>query len=433
MSGSQWSIRRVALMSTGSEILQGQYADSNARYLAEKLTLRGVQCISIAAAPDDPAAIERVLLFSAANADLVICTGGLGPTKDDVNRFVFERVLGRKLRRDEGAIESMKLRFKTRGWGEMPSSNEVQALLPEDSIPLYNEWGTAPGFLALPIGTGSMARCGLLALPGPPGEMKPMFEQLALPVLRDYLPAGSGAIRTIHTYGMGESRVGQMVEDMFAPQPQMDFTILAKRHGVDLRICAYGENNLVVQSRIQYIEKAVLKRVTPEIVYGTDDETIAHAVGVLLKSRGAWVTTAESCTGGMIAEMLTDVPGSSEYVGECHVTYSNAAKMRVLGVKEETLKQYGAVSHETAMEMAEGARRVSGADYAISVTGVAGPGGGSNDKPVGLVYIGIASPRGTTVSRQQFMGDRSSNREQSARVALNLLRLELLKAKEAAD
>src|SRR5690606_38968735 len=149
-SDTQWRIRRVALMSTGSEILQGQYADSNARYLAERLTLLGVQCTSIAAAPDDPAAIERVLLFSAANADLVICTGGLGPTKDDVNRFVFERVLSRKLQRDAGAIESMKARFQTRGWGDMPPSNEVQAMLPEGCVPLYNEWGTAPGFLVTP-------------------------------------------------------------------------------------------------------------------------------------------------------------------------------------------------------------------------------------------------------------------------------------------
>lgn len=427
MSEAPWRIHRVALMSTGSEILQGQYADSNARYLAERLTLLGIQCISIAAAPDDPVAIERVLHFSAANADLVICTGGLGPTKDDVNRFVFERMLGRRLQRDEGAIQSIQSRFQSRGWGEMPPSNEVQALLPEGCVPLYNEWGTAPGFLVVPTGAGPMAKCGLLALPGPPGEMMPMFEQLALPAMRSYLPVGSGAIRTIHTYGMGESRVGQMVEDLFAPQPNLDFTILAKRHGVDLRICAYGDDVTMVHARIEHVEQAVLQRVTPEIIYGTDDETIAHAVGKLLKARNSWVTTAESCTGGMIAQMLTDVPGSSGYVGECHVTYSNAAKMRVLGVKETTLDQYGAVSHETAVEMAEGARRVSGADYAISVTGVAGPGGGSDEKPVGLVFIGIAGPRETSVSRQQFMGDRSSNREQSARVALNLLRLELVK------
>lgn len=427
ISGQQWVIRRVGLMSTGSEILQGQYADTNARYLAEQLTLAGIYVKSIAAAPDDSDAIERVLRFSAEGADLVICTGGLGPTLDDVNRFVFEKVMGRRLVRDEQAIDSMARRFVSRGRGPMPESNEVQALLPEGCVPFYNRWGTAPGFLLRPTGEGPMGHCGLLALPGPPGEMLPMFTQLVLPELRPHLPEDSlGGIRTVHTYGCAESQVGAAVADLFRSLGDVEFSILAKRHGVDLRICAKGKNHGAVKALLDEVEAMVRQRVDAQMIYGVDEDTIAVAVGRLLIERKAWVTTAESCTGGMVAQMLTEVAGSSAYVGECHVTYSNQAKMRVLGVKKETLDAHGAVSEETAIEMAEGARRVSNADYAISVTGVAGPSGGTDDKPVGLVYISVAGPSRTRTVKNQLLGNRSENREQSARIALDLLRLELL-------
>lgn len=427
-ANTHWKIQRVAIMSTGSEILQGQYADSNARYIAERLTLAGVKIVAIAAAPDDASAIERVARFCADQADLVICTGGLGPTRDDLNRFVFEKLFGAPLKRDEQAVESMRQRFRARGDGEMPVANKVQALLPEGCVPFYNRWGTAPGFLVYPSAEASIKNCGLLALPGPPGEMIPMLETLALPALKTHLPTSAvTGIRTVHTFGQPESYVGMMVADMFCSIPGIVFSILAKPHGVDLRICATTHSEAELSFRLDSLESEIRQRLGDDCIYGLNDTTMAAAVGDLLKAHSAWVTTAESCTGGLVAQLLTAVEGSSAYVGECHVTYSNDAKMRILGVRPETLEHHGAVSAECAVEMAEGARRVSGADYAISVTGIAGPGGGSDAKPVGLVYISVAGPRRTITLKNQFLGDRGANREQSALVALNALRLELLR------
>lgn len=425
----QWRIHRVGLLSTGSEILQGQYADTNAQFLAEKLTLAGVQVVTIVAAPDDETAIEQSLKFAGESTDLVICTGGLGPTQDDVNRFVFARVFQTELVRDENAVQQMSRRFLTRGQGRMPEANEVQAMLPRNCIPFYNRWGTAPGFLLRPAGGGELGHCGLLALPGPPSEMVPMWNEAAWPALQPYLTAGRvGAIRTIHTFGYPESHIGTLVADLFARQPGVEFSILAKRHGVDLRICATGETHSEVQNRLTHYEEKVKRLLEPRMVYGLDDEMLSHVVGAQLKARSAWVTTAESCTGGLVAQMLTDVAGSSAYVGECHVTYSNEAKVRVLGVRKDTLDAVGAVSHDVAVEMAEGARRVSGADFAVSITGIAGPGGGTDEKPVGLTYISVAGPGGTTTSKNIFMGDRSGIRNQAALTALNMLRLILLES-----
>lgn len=420
-------ISRIGILSTGSEILQGQYADTNARYIAEKLTLGGFSVVAIMAAPDDPALIEDALRYLTERADLVITTGGLGPTQDDVNRFVFEQLFEAPLVRDEKAVDQMARRFVSRGLGPMPEANEVQAMLPQGCTTFYNRWGTAPGFYLPPTGKGLGASCALMALPGPPSEMVPMFEQLAMPLLGELQGSGrAGIIRTIHTYGHPESGVGTLVKDLFEPHDDVEFTILAKRHGVDLRIRAFGENTARAQQLVDKFEANVRERLSPEMIYGVDDETLAHAVGQLLKTGGKWVTTAESCTGGLVSTMLTDIAGSSAYISECHVTYSNAAKERILGVKHETLETYGAVSEETAREMAEGARRVSGADYAISITGVAGPDGGTPEKPVGLVYIGIAAPGGTEVRKEQFNGNREHNRLQSAQVALNALRLRLI-------
>lgn len=424
-----WKIERVGILSTGSEILQGQYADSNAQYLAERLTLAGVTVVAIMAAPDSEDAIGEAFRWMKERADLVICTGGLGPTKDDVNRFVVERVWQRRLVRDEQAIESMARRFAVRGRGALPASNEVQALLPEGATVFYNEWGTAPGFFIVPqIANGET--CGLMALPGPPVEMKPMFEKLGFLAMQDYLDTTRvGVVRTIHTFGHPESEVGALVEDLFKPDPNVEFTILAKRHGIDLRICATGNSADVAEQHVERYEKLVRARVPEAMIYGVDEDTLAGCVGKLLKDRGLWVTTAESCTGGLIAEMLTAVSGSSAYVGECHVTYSNDAKMRVLGVMESTVERHGAVSEETAREMALGAVRVSGADYGVAVTGIAGPGGGTAEKPVGLTYIGVAGPGivgGVVVKRFRFMMDRESNRVQAAQYGLDMLRKILL-------
>ena len=421
---NQPAFHRVAVVSTGTEILQGLYADTNARHLAEQLTLLGMEVVSTAAAPDDEAQVEAALRFAAAHADLVICTGGLGPTEDDVNRGAFARVFGVRLVHDEAAAERMRARFAARG-RTMPDRNLVQALVPEGAVVFQNDWGTAPGFY-LPVGDGRAA--ALIALPGPPKEMIPMFARSALPILRGLAGAGGAFVRTrtIHTFGVPESDLNERVRELFRSDPAVKFTILAKGYGVDFRVTARAAGEAEMNRLIAAHEDEVRRRVGERDIYGADDDTMASAtVGLLLK-RGMTIATAESCTGGLVAKLLTDIAGSSATMLGGVVAYANAAKVALLGVREETLARHGAVSAEVAEEMAQGARRVTGADIGVSLTGVAGPGGGTPDKPVGLVYIGLATPQRSFATRTQFLGDRDQVRTLAALAALNLVRREAL-------
>ena len=424
------SLDRAAIISTGAEILQGQYADTNARFLAEKLTLLGCRVVRMGVVGDEPEGLTRILQEIIPEVDLIICTGGLGPTEDDRNRDVYASVFGTSLVRNEQAIDMMRQRFASRGYDAMPASNEVQALVPSGAEVFMNEWGTAPGFyVAGKKSEDGKTLPGLIALPGPPSEMIPMFTKSVEPLLASLRKnAGIGQIRTIKTFGQAESEINDKVSDLFGREPNVEFTILAKPYGVELRICARSQDSAAGRAKLDEYEDMIRKRLVNSEIYGIDDDTLSTAVGRLLKARGATVSTAESCNGGLVGKMLTDVPGSSDYVLEGHITYSNSAKMRVLSVKNETLKAYGAVSEQTAREMAEGARAISGSTYALSTTGLSGPGGGSEQKPVGLTYMALATEDGTHVIRQQFLGDRKQNRRATALYVINLLRLELEKS-----
>lgn len=412
------TIKTAVVVSTGSEILQGLYADTNAQYLAGRLSVLGIEITTILAAPDDDRQLEHVLRFAASSADLVICSGGLGPTEDDLNRFVFARIWNLELLTDEKALEKMRARFAARTDRPMPKSNEVQALLPRGSTILYNEWGTAPGFFIAPTDE----KPGLLALPGPPSEMKPMFESLAVPLLREYIePDSFSGILTIHTFGEPESSVNERCRDLFRADERVGLTILARPYGIDLRICAREKSAEAVDSLLKFYESQIRGRLASYEVYGTDEQTLAGTVGSLLIARKEKVTAAESCTGGLVAKLLTDVPGSSSYLGQSYIVYSNEAKASILGVTKTSLQEHGAVSEQVAREMAEGALRITGANYALSVTGIAGPSGGTAEKPVGLTYIGLAMAGHTAVERRQFLGDRTQNRLWAAQTALHLL------------
>lgn len=421
-------IHRVAIISTGSEILQGLYADTNARYLSEQLSALGGEVVLIAAAPDSADELRRILEYAVGRADLVICSGGLGPTADDVNREVFAEVWRVNLVRNEQAVEMMRERFRARG-REMPPANEVQGMVPAGAIVLQNQWGTAPGFfLSAGAGGPGAPECALLALPGPPKELIPMFETLALPLLRERI---GGAVvvrtRTIHTYGRPESELGALTRDLFRRDPAVGFTILAKTYGVDFRVTVRGKDRNSVDALLAQYEYETLQRVGRECVYGFDDDTMASAVAGLLIASGVTVTVAESCTGGLVAKLLTDTPGSSAYLRQAVVTYANEAKEALLGVRPETLRLHGAVSEACAREMAEGARRAAGGpDYALAITGIAGPTGGSAQKPVGLVYVALASDRPTVCIERRFLDDRDQIRLHAALTALDLLRRTLL-------
>jgi nicotinamide-nucleotide amidase len=419
-------LRRAAIISTGSEILQGLYADTNARYLAEQLSVLGVEVVLSAAAPDHPGELRALLEHAAGRADLVVCSGGLGPTADDVNRDVFAAVWRVDLVRDERAVEMMRERFRVRGQ-EMPPANEVQALVPAGSTVLHNQWGTAPGFF-LPPGAGGVGApsSALLALPGPPKELIPMFDTLAKPLLCDRIDGATYVrTRTIHTFGRPESELGALTRDLFRRDPAVGFTILAKTYGVDFRVTARGGDRETVDALLDRFERETLERIGPACVYGFDDDTMASAVAALLISAGVSVTVAESCTGGLVTKLLTDIPGSSAYLRQAVVTYANESKMRLLGVRPETLRDHGAVSEACAREMAEGARRAADADYALAITGIAGPSGGTPAKPVGLVFVALASPAPTVCLERRLLGDRELIRLHAALTALDLLRQSL--------
>jgi nicotinamide-nucleotide amidase len=421
---SDWKFSTAAVLSTGTEILQGLYADTNARFLAEKLSAAGITVTAVAAAPDNPIELEKTFSHLVGRADLVICTGGLGPTEDDVNRDVFSRVLGVGLVLDDASVEAMRERFRMRG-REMLDSNKVQAMLPAGCTVFANNWGTAPGFFVPARLTGKAA---LVALPGPPSEMIPMFNQFVAPLLLECSGGRSCVLtRTIHTFGRPESLINDQVRDLFRRDPDMIYTVLAKPHGVDIRITAHKSGAQAAESAVAELVEATRQRVGPDIIYGFDDMQLQDAVGLLLLEKQKTVTAAESCTGGLIAKLLTDVSGSSGYLKESWVVYSNDAKTRLLGVRAETLEKHGAVSRGVAIEMAAGALERAGSDYALSVTGIAGPLGGTPEKPVGLTYIGFAE-RGkpTRVERFLFSGNREQNRLQSALNALDWLRRELL-------
>lgn len=422
-------ISTAAIISTGTEILQGLYADTNARWLAEQLSAEGIDVRLIAAAPDDAQELEALLRYAMKRADLIVCTGGLGPTADDVNREVFAKVFRTALVHDANAEAIMRERFARRG-RTMPESNLIQARVPHGACVLHNEWGTAPGFFIAPGENDSHGelRCALLALPGPPRELYPMFREKALPLLRQHF-AGNRfvATRVIHTFGAPESELGQCVKDLFASERDYTFTMLAKPHGVDIRIVVRASTQHQAVQRLAEIEAETRRRLDPDLIYGVDDETLPQAVASLLNSHKATLVTAESCTGGLVAKLLTDIAGSSAFFLRGYVTYSNEAKIEVLGVSPKTLEEKGAVSAETAEQMARGAIAAAGADFALAITGIAGPSGGSAEKPVGLTFIALAHRESISTRRYVFPGDRDFNRTFAALTALNWLRLELQK------
>lgn len=423
------ALRRAAVVSTGSEILQGLYADTNARWLAERMSAMGLEVTAIVAAPDDLEQAKAALRFAAANADLVVCSGGLGPTEDDVNRDAFADVFGCRLVEDAEALHQMRERFMRRRGPEVPipDRNALQALVPEGATVFQNANGTAPGYF-LPSRDGVP---GLIALPGPPKELMPMWTGQAEPLLAPRV-ADAGAFvrtRTLHTFGRAESAVNAAVSDLFRRDADVLFTILAKTYGVDLRITARAATAAATDARIAEYEATVRERLGAADLYGTDGSTLADAVVTALAAAGATVSTAESCTGGLLAKMITDTAGASRVFDRGVVTYADDVKQELLGVKSETLEAHGAVSEAVAVQMADGCLRTAGSDYALAITGVAGPDGGSAEKPVGRVHIALARLGEATVSRRcDFLGDRELVRLHAALTALDMLRRAMARA-----
>jgi nicotinamide-nucleotide amidase len=417
---------RAALLAIGDEIVAGLTTDTNSGFLAEQLRAVGVDPVGVLAAPDDEPAILRALERGLEDAEVVICTGGLGPTSDDLTTAVVARLAGRELKPDESSLAGIEERFRARGL-EMSPSNRKQALFPEGSTIVPNPTGTAPGFIC-PLARGGAIR-HVVCLPGVPREMERMARETVIPWLETLRPARRFASRVYSTFGLAESRLGELLEGVTSPdEGRLAFRAAFPR--IQARITVSGEPDDDLEARLDAIEARVRERLGRHL-YAVGDSGMEEVVGRLLRERGLTLGVAESCTGGLIGHRITDVPGSSAYFLLGVVTYANEAKERILGVHAETLRVHGAVSTRTAEEMAAGVRRISGADLGVATTGVAGPGGGTPGKPVGTVCVGLAWEGGVW-SQRYDLGDRGREwvKGMTAQVALDRLRRWLLGEEE---
>ena len=407
------------ILSVGTELLMGQIVNTDAQYISRRLAELGIAIYRHTTVGDNPARVKEALGEALSRSDIVITTGGLGPTEDDLTKEMVAEYFGLEMRLHQPSLDAIVARM-TRTGHPMTDNNRKQAYFPVGALVLPNACGTAPGCV---VEQGGKA---VAVLPGPPHELKDMFEKQLAP----WLARRSGAhieSRFLRVFGIGESKLETMLSDLF----HSDNPTLALYCGpgeVQARITAQATDAAQALELIAPLE-AELRRRLGEHVYGEGvDNSIEKTAFDLLKARGETVTFAESCTGGLLAARLVGVPGASEVLMESHVTYADAAKARVLGVKEETLAQYTAVSEPVARQMAEGARKISGADWAVATTGYAGPDGGADGTPAGTVYIAVAGKNGTVVRECRFRGQRDYVRTLAASWGFNLLRLEMGKA-----
>ena len=372
------------ILSTGDEIRTGALTDTNSGYLARHLEGIGLDVVRHHCVGDDADILQSMLTEIGARADICLITGGLGPTEDDITAPAAAAACGADLILDSEALKSIEDFFSSRKL-EMTASNKKQAMLPRGAEALYNPVGTAPGF-ALKIG-----RCRCFFMPGVPFEMRRMLSDQVLPRLEDMMEGERSfhRVRTISTFGLTESAAGDRLSGLVEVFPEIQLGMQVRFPEIHVKLYAAGSEEAVIDRRLDEVAGWVRERLGGKI-FSTTEETMEAVVGDLLRKAGATLSAAESCTGGLLAHRLTDVPGSSDYFLFSGVTYSNEAKIKVLGVQHQTLEKHGAVSIETAKEMAEGVRKLTGADYGISTTGIAGPTGGTDEKPVGSVCIGLA-------------------------------------------
>jgi len=409
---------KAAIIAVGSELLDPLRRETNGAYLTGRLREIGVDVFARTCVADDGAWLEAAFREGLSRADVVISTGGLGPTEDDLTRDSAARAVGRPLRRDESILEWLRERF-ARFNRVMAPVNEKQADVIEGATVLPNARGTAPGQW-LDLG-GPL----LFLLPGPPGEMQPMFDDLVLPLLRER--AGSQVLRTrvLKIASMGESDVEQVVAPLYKTFTNPRTTILGGAGQTELHLTAEGASAEEVEARLEELASGI-RGLLPGRVYSEDGRELPEVVAALLRERRLSLALAESCTGGLLASRLTSVPGASEFLDRGYVTYSNQAKVDLLGVDPALIEAHGAVSEEVARAMAEGARRQAGTDLAVAITGIAGPGGETPGKPVGLVFLALAGALGDRLRRVQFPGDRERVRRQAAQAGLEMIRRAVL-------
>ena len=409
----------VEILAVGTELLLGDILNSNAQYLSKELANLGMAVYFQTVVGDNPSRLKQALATAFERSDMVITTGGLGPTKDDLTKEIAAEFFQKELILHEETLERIAAFFRSQSL-KMAEGNRKQAYIPQGCIVLPNDNGTAPGIIIEEEGKI------LVLLPGPPPENNPMFENYVVPHLRSKTK-GVFFSRVLRVCGVGESMVENMLEDIIHNQTNPSIAPYAKIFEVHLRITASASNEEEAKQMIEPVAATIRERLADN-VYGEGDTTLEAVVAQLLIDNKYTIACAESCTGGMLTSRLVDFSGVSQVLLESAITYSNEAKMKRLGVKEQTLEKFGAVSSETAAEMAAGIARASGSNVGIAVTGIAGPNGGTKEKPVGLVYFGLFVNGKITTKECMFHGDRIKIRSRAVAGALDYVRRALLKS-----
>jgi len=407
------------IIAIGSELLTPVFKDTNSLYLTDQLNAVGIPVVMKTIVGDDENYLESAVRQSLSRTPILIAIGGLGPTEDDVTRKVVARVLQRQLVLNDDILARLQRRFKNRGI-EMPANNARQALVLTGSDILENNHGTAPGLWI------AAEKNHVILLPGPPSELKPMFESSCMPRLRDIAGGGALARCVFRTAGLPESSLDARIAPIYTKYKNPETTILARPGQVEIRLTSRGKNREEAERLLKELGDKIDHELD-DFIFARTEQTMEEVVGMYLVMKNATISTAESCTGGMIAERLTDVPGSSRYFMSGVVCYSNESKMELAGIPPLLLEMQGAVSAEVARGLAEGIRARAGTTIGVGITGIAGPSGGTAEKPVGTVHIAVATPTGTQNRQFLYPGDRDKVRWQASQDALDMVRRELMK------
>jgi nicotinamide-nucleotide amidase len=406
------------IIAVGSELLTPFRTDTNSLWLTDRLNAAGVEVKLKTIVGDDDARLEEAIRDALKRSGVVVLTGGLGPTEDDITRKICARALGRRLLLDENVLDDIRAKFLR--WGrKMPEINARQAMVMEGAEVLPNPNGSAPGMYLEHEGRV------VVLLPGPPREMQPMFEGLVMPRIAERVGGLRVVRRVLRVAGLGESAVDERIAPVYTQYKNPQTTILFTRSEVEIHLTAQGKTEAEAELLLDGLAGQIEERLG-DSVFAFRGEKMEEVVGLRLAVAGFTLATAESCTGGLVAHRLTEVPGSSTYFTEGVVAYSNESKTRLLGVPAELIESRGAVSAEVAEAMAEGVKRRADTDFGLAVTGVAGPGGGTEEKPVGLVYVALADDAHTEHKRLMLPGDRHLVRWRASQFALDLLRRRLI-------
>jgi nicotinamide-nucleotide amidase len=412
------------ILSVGDELALGQTVDTNSAWLSAQLATVGFSVVRHVTVPDDQPFIEEAIRLATGECDVLLVSGGIGPTEDDLTRQALAAVMGVELEMNDAWLAKLHEFFKARG-RSMPEGNKIQAMIPKGAKIILNTAGTAAGIDATFQCGDKKSICRVFVMPGVPKEMKTMFTRDVFPVIKSQ---GSGAVilqRTLHTFGLGESHVAEKLGELMkrGRNPSVGTTvangIVSLR--VNARFASPDEAQREIDATVTACENAM-----GDLIFGEDLQTLAEVVAGLLTKSGRTVTTAESCTGGLLSKYLTDISGSSGYFKRGWIVYSDEAKREMLDVPAESLAKHGAVSEEVVASLASNARRLARADFGLAISGVAGPTGGTTDKPVGTVCLAVASEAGVKSRRFNFPGDREMIRDRSAKMAMSMLRYALL-------